>query len=550
MINGMQCKAVIFAALLIGFAVALDGAANTAAAQAVCPTPIGGQNPDINNLQVPTAVNDFGNDCVQGATSDIGYNTIATSFLQVKVNLFLPDVLPVSGAANPARLAMDATPNSAPRDPITTLSCPGGTFGFIGGIARSITLPEGGQCALFAAAPVGNGGELVSLEGILRLNNGVYTFENGVITGAEFGGTVVLPAANGSESGSLGNQQAKLSNLVVTNSLRTLGDVLDGLGNGLNGYDEVEISANGFAASTTSVANWIHQNQRQKYERQLADLPRNENGDQTYVTPVASLMPARKPKWNAWIKGNWTYYDGDGSSFDGNTIDVLAGFDYKVDDQVILGLLGGYGNADFDTVTGGTSGAFEADGYTVGPYIGVKLSNNVQIDALAAYTYSDYDNRVGLTSGDFVAHRVTVGAQLKGTWQSDGFFIEPSARIMYAEEQQDAYTDSAGTRQSSLTIRAGRASVGPKVGFVHRTDDGMKIKTWVAVKGEYDFSNQGDVPASGLPDLDDVFSGRVSAGIDTSSDGGVGVSLQGDVSGLGSDEYLAYGGTARINVPF
>ncbi len=313
---------------------------------------------------------------------------------------------------------------------------------------------------------------------------------------------------------------------------------------------EPTVSVGGFSGSTNSIAKWLHKKQQQKFEKQLADLPRDENGNDIYVAPVAALFPRHRQKWNAWIKGNWNYYDGDGSSFDGHTIDVLAGFDYKVDDKVVIGLLGGYGNTNFDTVNGGTKGAFEADGYTVGPYIGVKLSDNVQFDALAAYTYSDYDNRVGVTTGDFIAHRVTVGAQLKGRWEGDYFFIEPGVRVLYAEEGQNSYTDSAGVRQSILTIKAGRVSVGPKIGYAHKTESGETIRPWVSVRGEYDFSNQGNVPTSGLPDLDDLLSARVSAGVDATIEDGVYVSMQGDVSGLGSGEYTAYGGTARIDVPF
>ena len=364
-----------------------------------------------------------------------------------------------------------------------------------------------------------------------------------------------LPGAGGdgaTESETLSQQQRAASTLVVNFQSRTLGDgVFDHLGDAFNGGGSgPQVSENGFSASTTSVANWINQKQQQKFAKQLADLPRDENGNDIYVAPVAALFPRHQRKWNAWINGNWTYYDGDGSSFDGHTIDVLAGFDYKVDDSVVIGLLGGYGNTDFDTVTGGTKGAFEADGYTVGPYVGIKLSNNVQFDALAAYTYSDYDNRVGVTSGDFMAHRVTVGARLKGRWEHDNFFIEPGVRLMYAEEDQNSYTDSAGVRQSSLTIKAGRVSIGPKIGYTHKTESGESIRPWVSVRGEYDFSNQNNAPTSGLPDLDDLLSARVSAGVDATTRDGINVSVHGDVSGLGSGEYTAYGGTARIDVPF
>lgn len=369
-----------------------------------------------------------------------------------------------------------------------------------------------------------------------------------------FQGTIyytVNPTSNDLASNDLAAQQSSLSNLVVNSQSKNIADAaFDQVGNAFGQGTGLQITDNGFSASTNGVANWVGDKQRQRLETQLADLPRDADGNEIYVTPVAALFPKPRPKWNAWIKGNWTFYDGDGSSFDGYMFDVLAGFDYRVDNGVVMGLLGGYGNTDFDTEVSGIKGSFKADGYTVGPYVGVKLSENVQFDILAAYTYSDYDNKLGVTKGDFIAHRVTVAAQVKGTWHYDSYFFEPGVRIVYAEERQDAYTDSADVHHGSLKVRAGRVSIGPKIGYSHTTTDGDTIRPWVAVKGEYDFSNQGNVPTSGLPDLDDVLSARVSLGIDAAMKNGVGLSVQGDVSGLGGGAYTGYGGTARIDVPF
>jgi outer membrane autotransporter protein len=366
-------------------------------------------------------------------------------------------------------------------------------------------------------------------------------------------GSLVYDSAAGTdESQTLADQQRSTSALVTSFQSSTLADgVFDHLNDTFNGGGSGPVvTASGFSASATDVAAWLGRNRQRALETRLADMPRSEDGSTLLVSPAASVPPLEKPTWNAWIKGKWTYYDGDGSSFDGHMIDLLAGIDYRVDDTVAMGVLGGYGNTKFDIVTGGTPGEFSADGYTAGPYLGLKLSDEVQLNVLAAYTYSDYDNRAGATTGDFSAHRVTLGAQLKGAWEMGDFFIEPGIRALYAEERQDAHTDSAGTRQSSLTVKAGRVSVGPKIGYVHQTDDGMTVKTWVALYGEYDFSNQGSAPTSSLPDLDDIISGRVSAGLDIAIPGGTGLSLQGDLSGLGGGEYVAYGGTARLNLPF
>lgn len=46
-----------------------------------------------------------------------------------------------------------------------------------------------------------------------------------------------------------------------------------------------------------------------------------------------------------------------------------------------------------------------------------------------------------------------------------------------------------------------------------------------------------------------LMSGRFQAGINATADNGIRLSLQGDVSGLGSGEFIAYGGTVKLIVP-
>lgn len=391
-----------------------------------------------------------------------------------------------------------------------------------------------------------NNGDTVTVS--LSLDGTAKTASNILISGGGFG---PAPAAGATSSEVLSALRRRLTALNQQNALNALGGVFDHLDNIFDdGGNGPVVTASGFSASTRGTANWLANQHKQKLETELADLPSYEDGTKVSIMPVAALMPQQKPKWNAWIKGNYRFYDGDGSSFDGHTIDVLAGLDYRVADNVVMGLVGGYGVTDFDTLTNGTSGAFEADGYTAGAYAGLKLGENAQLDTLAAYTYSDYENRAGTVSGDFTAHRVTFGARLTGIFESaGGFFFEPGARILYSEEYQESYTDSAGVSQPSLTIKAGRVSVGPKVGYVHRGNEGDTFRTWIATYGEYDFSNQGNTPTSGLPDIDDIISGRVSAGFTAAAANGVGISLEGDIGGIGSGEYMSYGGTARLNLP-
>ncbi len=365
-------------------------------------------------------------------------------------------------------------------------------------------------------------------------------------------GTYTIQCIVGGATQANNSQQKALTNLVMTSQSNTMSDAVFGqIANSFNGGGAPQVSANGFSATTGGTVAWLNGKKQDKRATAVAELETKGDGTTgTYAVPVAGHFAPQSP-WNAWIKGSYNHYDGDGNSFDGGTFDLLLGADYKVNPDVIVGAMVGYGNTDFDTNSNGASGSFDADGYTFGPYVGVRLTENLQWDALIAYTFSDYDTKSGTTSGDFDADRITFATQLTGTWNlEDGWFVSPSLRFVYAEEDQEAYTNSAGVRQGSVDVNAGRISLGPKIGRSIPMDDGSVLTPWGSVKGEYDFSNQGNVPASGLPDLDDILSARFSLGLDAQMTNGMSVSVEGSISGVGSSEYTGYGGSARIGIPF
>ena len=128
--------------------------------------------------------------------------------------------------------------------------------------------------------------------------------------------------------------------------------------------------------------------------------------------------------------------------------------------------------------------------------------------------------------------------------------LQPTIALMYASERQDAYIDSATVAHVARTVTAGRLSIGPKFIFQPVTNAFGTTQFWFATKGEYDFSNQNTSAASSLPDISDIASARVQAGLSIANDNDVSLSLQGDVSGLGSNEFIGYGGTAKVIVPF
>lgn len=397
---------------------------------------------------------------------------------------------------------------------------------------------------------------------------------NHTLTGftVQAGPAPVIAPTGPTESELLAEQQSFFTTLIMNqqsgNLISGVGDNLDSL---LNGNDLAPVvSENGFSYQSTGASKWYakrlkmahankqpaafdifaYQSNKVTASTKAVEKLNPVASEDIYAADASSEEELIYSPWNAWIKGSWSVFDGKGSSFDGHMVDVVGGVDYRLSDDLIIGVLGGYGVADFDTLSAGTAGKFESDGVHAGVYLGKRLAPNLLLDALVAYTGSDYDNRSGTTTGSFSAQRVTVAAHLKGNVDWEMVTVQPTIGLVYASENQDSYTDSAAVVHASKTVTAGRLSIGPKFIFQPMTTDFGKTQFWFAAKGEYDFSNQNTSTTSSLPNISDFVSARVQGGFSATNESGVSLSLQGDLSGLGSGEYIGYGATAKLSLPF
>ncbi len=382
-----------------------------------------------------------------------------------------------------------------------------------------------------------------------ELNGSVYQFMLNKPGSSDTLDAFTVLIVGSTESSTLDSQQDGLTPLIMRQTAQSQIDgVSQNVGGRFSGGGVMTVSATSSYAQSSGVQEWFARRSREIDEEKRAIISASNNAN-TRIEPAAyNPVAAVDQMFNIWIRGELNYYDGDGSSFDGLLADIIGGADYKLTDSFLVGVLGGYNSANLDTQTAGGSGEFEADGFSVGPYIGVQLSEFLILDALFAYTRSDYDNRVGATIGDFDADRYTFAANLTGKFERGVFFIEPSVSFTYAVEKQESYVDSAALAHGSNTVRAGRVTVGPKLGYVLHTPDGT-VTPWVAGYFVYDFSNQGNVPASGLPDLGDLASASIGAGIDAALDGFT-LGLRSNITGLGSGGYVSYGGSAQLGIPF
>jgi outer membrane autotransporter protein len=142
-----------------------------------------------------------------------------------------------------------------------------------------------------------------------------------------------------------------------------------------------------------------------------------------------------------------------------------------------------------------------------------------------------------------------VKGTLAGNWVYDAWRITPSAELAYVTENQDAFTNSAGTVVASQDVSLGRLQFGPEVGyrFAHTAD--TFIEPFAAIKGVWDFDNPNVAIIDGFVVGPGDFWGRLEGGLNVTTADGVLVRGLASWDGVGSSDYSGYTLQGIVNVP-
>ncbi|WP_210209453.1 autotransporter outer membrane beta-barrel domain-containing protein [Notoacmeibacter ruber] len=409
----------------------------------------------------------------------------------------------------------------------------GGTYGFLVTTDDDIHYKNGGSYS-----------DIVAQNANLEITGGQGT--SGTVD-SPFGGTIInlrtwngtiyyLLGLSGPSDESLGvtDQQNAYSSLLVVQGGRSF----------LNATSGVIGERFGFAGSAPTSAPLAFGPEATKEDGPFGHS-RESVFNADIVTP--GYMP---PRFHAWISGDVTGYDGDGDSFDGGLYGGSLGIDYTLSDRIVLGLFAGYGASDFDTVTRGIGGGFDADAYTVGGYAGFAATDALTLSLTGGYTHTEYDLQTGGTTGEFDGDGGFVAADAKYSIAYGGFNIVPRLSAIYAVEEQDGYTDSDGVDVDDNSVHSGRVAFGTRL---YRSLDmfgSRPLVAFVGAEGGYDFSDQDVAAASGLPDFGDQFSASFDAGATVEFTDSAAFTLEGQLSGIGTGDYVGYGGKAQLSVRF
>lgn len=184
-----------------------------------------------------------------------------------------------------------------------------------------------------------------------------------------------------------------------------------------------------------------------------------------------------------------------GGQYSGDVKNGVVGVDYLVRPDMLVGLAGGYEWTNFTTTY--NSGWLDGHGVTVAPYFGYTFDRFV-LDLTLGHSWLQYDNLRGTSGrayGSYDAERNFVTSNLTATYYWRTLRLAPTAGLLFAREEAEAYTDSTGARQDGVTTRMGRASLGGEIGHPVNLQDicSCSVEPFIKAKLNYDFLHDGQV---------------------------------------------------------
>jgi outer membrane autotransporter protein len=257
----------------------------------------------------------------------------------------------------------------------------------------------------------------------------------------------------------------------------------------------------------------------------------------TDAAPMSGRMALQRNGWNAWasLRHTDSQRQPAGAGFDGRQTNGLLGVGRMVAQGVVVGVMGGY--ESFKYTIPSLTGRLDGDGLTGGAYFGWAITPTLRFDALGARTALAYDAEAGAARGTFRGQRDLLSAGLTGRYETGGFMLEPSARVFMLWERQKAYIDSLGAAHDAHRFSLGTASAGLRLSRPIRAADGTVVTPFAGLFGDYRFSSELDGITAGteILALPDGWSTRVVGGLNVNFVSGLGVSVSGELGGLGTD---------------
>lgn len=261
------------------------------------------------------------------------------------------------------------------------------------------------------------------------------------------------------------------------------------------------------------------------------------------------LSPPKSRALNVWAEGYLAHVETEhryGRS-DGHAGVLFAGVDYLVSPHLLIGLLAQYDEQERSFQGAGLR--FNDQGWLVGPYSVVRLSDNTFLQVRAAAGQSQNDLQLnGAFDDSFDSDRWLVKGRLLTNMKSGNWLLRPSVSVAYVQDDLEAYHSSSGVDVEGRTLSLGQMKFGPEIAYRYVSGDYV-ITPSLTLEGIWNFDRDGS--GQGFDDLVDTEAvrGRIEAGTTFQNSGGTSFGLAATYDGIGTSDFTALGGRARLTVP-
>lgn len=227
--------------------------------------------------------------------------------------------------------------------------------------------------------------------------------------------------------------------------------------------------------------------------------------DEKDLITTVSMVSSLERTWDVWTVGYGTYgqIDGDGnaSGVHYNVGGANFGVGYYLDDETVIGVLGGYAGSN---VNGGGNGNDHAQvGTLQGGLYARKSVGDHYVLGIVAYGRQDTDARRNIVFGgiDREAKSNYNGDELS-TWveygqnrQFEDFVLQPLVALQYVGLWQDGFTEN-GAGAANLTVGdrqsdSLRGSLGARLLKPYEYDNGLVIIPEVSARWMHEFLEDG-----------------------------------------------------------
>lgn len=235
----------------------------------------------------------------------------------------------------------------------------------------------------------------------------------------------------------------------------------------------LETTSSGIVSNQVRATNALIANRIRTVAAQYirARLPQTSSDPDSHAPRFGTGLSAgsQDARFGVWIDGSVTLVSNDHASVlsDGKTEVALVGADYRLREDLIVGVSAGYQGAQLSV--GAIRGRRDSNGYVVTPYASYILGSNMSVDVNVSVGGSTTDVESNITGnralGHFDSRRVGAGGNWNiyeglGDWFLTGF-----AGYNHAWEFQDDFTDSTGNRIDNGTVTYGVLRFGGEAAY-------------------------------------------------------------------------------------